>query len=615
MHLLIDGQALQTGSSRQRGIGRYSSNLLRAIAAVRSNWRIEVVQNSSLPPIAASDLNGLPVLSFQPPLGSIVEHRELHERYYADWLTARGPDGVLILSHCEGWEAVVPAFRGARPRVFGIAYDLIPLRYPEQYLTEYGAAAWYSHRFCHLLRSDALLAISEATAGDVRALGGDEAPWTVNIGGAVDPRFTPLSPEELTNRANPIRNRFRLQREFVLYVGAPDYRKNLHGALRAFGLLPADCRANLDLAIVCRTKPAEQAALEEMAKMVGVASSLRLIGSASDEDLRALYQMSRLFFFPSLYEGLGLPVLEALHCGAPVVTSNCSALPEYAGSVSWLGDPSSPEAMARVLRMALAEPRDARRAERQSFAQTFRWEHTAERACRVLEQSMTRRLGPVSRRRRLAWVSPLTTNVHGQIDYVRELLPHLDEHYEIELIAVQEKMDVPADLEHRYLILTAHEMSARHAVVPYDMFLYQLSPAPPEDLRRLLLQFPGLALLNDFSAADLTQLGESKLPPEVEFLVHNAGTWQQARRRLNSAVLYFPRYLDPRRLASAYAGWIDRAIRRYETSDGYWRSFAVQGLAKCGPKANTLIDTWAVLRARGQQRFSRNTECRMRNVA
>jgi hypothetical protein len=79
MHLLIDGQALQTSSSRQRGIGRYSSNLLRALAVARPSWRIEFVQNSALMPIAADDLNGLPVLPFQPPVRPNSEHHQFRK--------------------------------------------------------------------------------------------------------------------------------------------------------------------------------------------------------------------------------------------------------------------------------------------------------------------------------------------------------------------------------------------------------------------------------------------------------------------------------------------------------------------------------------------------------
>ena len=319
MHLLIDGQALQTSSSRLRGIGRYSSNLLQALAAARSHWRIEVVQNNALPPIAPEDLAGRPVLTFHPPAPGSLRHQELNERYYADWLTARGADGVLVLSHCEGWEALVPSFCGPRPRLYGIAYDLIPLLYPERYLKDFSVSRWYAHRFRHLLKCDVLFAISEATARDVRFLGAEQTPQVVNIGGAVDPLFEPLSAEALASCAAHVRQCFALKREFLLYVGAADYRKNLEGTIRAFGALPADCRAPFDLAVVCRLKHAEKAAFEAIAHEAGVAPSLKLICSATDEDLRALYQMCRLFFFPSQREGFGLAGMEAAARGIPVL--------------------------------------------------------------------------------------------------------------------------------------------------------------------------------------------------------------------------------------------------------------------------------------------------------
>jgi glycosyltransferase involved in cell wall biosynthesis len=633
MHLLIDGQALQTSSSRQRGIGRYSSNLLRALAVARPRWRIEVVQNTALAPIAVDDLNGLPVLLFHPPLPTHSEQRELNERYYADWLTARGADGVMILSHCEGWEAIVPSFCGLRPRVFGIAYDLIPLLYPEHYLTDFGTAHWYAHRFRHLLQSDALLAISEATARDVRTLGAGGAPLVVNIAGAVDPLFAPLSPSEFTSRSREIRERFGLQREFVLYVGALDYRKNLRGALRAFGALPVECRASLDLAVVCRMQPAEQASVMETARQAGVTASLRLICSAGDEELRALYQMCRLFFFPSLYEGLGLPVLEALHCGAPVVTANNSSLPEYAGPHSWLGDPSSPQSMADVLREALAEPRDARRHERELFARGFTWQRTAERACAVMERSKMRRSNSIRRRRRVAWAMPLTRSAAGAIAYAEELLPHLAERFDIEVIAASGYIEAPQTLLRHHLILTAREVTARHAAFPYDAFVYQLVPPPGHlDMLDLLWQFPGLVVVHNFTESDLRWLTESKLLPHhasedsrfgekpaageytpvLGVLVHATEAWQQVRRALNASTVHLPSQItEPamqstaiEQTAAAYAAWIDLAIDRLEQSDGLWRGFAMQCLAECGREAGAVIDSWASLRSAGQRDYA-----------
>lgn len=586
MHLLVDGQALQTSSSRNRGIGRYAANLLRTLAVVRPSWRIEVVQSRALAPIAADNLNGLPVLSFQPPLPLHFDHHEINERYYADWLTARGADGVLVLSHCENWEAVVPSFCGRRPRLFGIAYDLIPLLFPQHYLGDSDTPHWFALRFRQLLQSDALLAISESTADDIRTMGGSDAPQVENIGGAVDPLFAPLSPHDFAVRAGEVRKRFGLQRDFILYVGAADYRKNLLGAIHGFAALPAECRANLDLAAVCRMKADERKSVEAAARRAGVASSLRLIGSANDEDLRALYQMCRLFFLPSLYEGLGLPVLEALHCGAPVIVSDRSALPEYAGLHSWLCDPTSPQAMARVLQQALAEPRDLRRRERQSFAQIFNWQRTAERACAVMERIVKETLNPV-RKPRLAWVAPFTKSTRRLAECAAELLSHLAERFDIELVAAGSVLEAPEVLSRDHLILTAGEVAARHAALPYHMFVYQFGPPSGHpDMLDLLRRFPGLVVLYDFSAADLVQ-------------------WRDMTAHCGSPVLGMRVHSEgDEASAAAYAAWIEQAIFCHDQSDGPWRGFALRCLAGSAYEDGTIIDSWAALRARGQQRFA-----------
>lgn len=585
MHLLVDGQALQTSSSRNRGIGRYAANLLRTLSDVRPNWRIEVVQSSALMPIAADCLNGLPVLSFQPPLPLHFDHHEINERYYADWLTARGADSVLVLSHCENWEAVVPSFCGRRPRLFGIAYDLIPLLFPQHYLGDIDTPHWFALRFRQLLGCDALLAISQSTADDVRSMGGSDAPQVENIGGAVDPLFAPLSPSELATRAAEIRKRFDLRREFFLYVGAPDYRKNLLGAIHAFAALPAQCRATLDLAVVCRMKADERRSVEAAARRAGIASALRVIGSAGDEDLRALYQMCRLFFLPSLYEGLGLPVLEALHCGAPVVVSDRSALPEYAGPHSWLCDPTSPQAMAQVLQQALAVPRDLHCRERRLFAQTFTWQKTAERACVVMERIVRGKTRPV-RRRRLAWVAPFTKSTRHLAEHAVELLPVLAQRFDIELVAAGSSLEAPETLSRRHLILTAAEVSARHAAIPYDMFLYQLCPSTGHgEMLELLRRFPGLVVLHDYTAAELVE-------------------WHEMAARRSSPILDMRVHSDRgEQDAVTYVAWIDRAILHHEQNDGQWRGFAVRCLAESTYEDDASIDSWAGLRARGQQHF------------
>src|SRR5690606_23163768 len=125
----------------------------------------------------------------------------------------------------------------------------------------------------------------------------------------------------------------------------------------------AGYRRGLDFVVACKISEHDRRDLTRLAREWGVADALRLTGFVTDQELRCLYHLCRVFMFPSYYEGLGLPVVEALRCGAPVVTSNCSSLPEYAGPVSFLADPLEPDSVTAALEAALEEPRHAREAE------------------------------------------------------------------------------------------------------------------------------------------------------------------------------------------------------------------------------------------------------------
>jgi hypothetical protein len=316
-----------------------------------------------------------------------------------------------------------------------------------------------------------------------------------------------------------------------------------------------------------------------------------------------------------------------------VVTSNNSSLPEYAGPHSWLGDPVSPQAMANVLQEALAEPREARRRQREEFARGFTWQRTAERACTVIERSTLRRGNSVRRRRRLAWVMPLTRSAPGVIAHAQTLLPLLAERFDIEVIAASGSIEAPPALARHHLILTTREVASRHAALPFDAFLYQLVPPPGHlDLLHLLWQFPGLVIVKDFSETDLRWLVESKLfPVHVEedsrsgarlalgdfspvlgVLVHETEAWQKVRRGLNVPTVHLsPKHSDQEPgsstnapIAAAYAAWIDLTIHRNQQNDGQWRAFALHCLAECGHESGAVIDSWASLRARGQQNYA-----------
>jgi glycosyltransferase involved in cell wall biosynthesis len=523
MDLLIDGQALQTPDSRHRGIGRYCRNLLAALAAARPHWKTVVVQNEHLDPIAG-DLGGLPVLPFRPPLSPHPSHAEANSRYYADWLSAWNPRRVLLLNYFE-WQAIKPTFTGPRPPLAAVLYDLIPLLFHDLYLTDPTTCGLYARSLRHLLACDAVLTISEASAWDLRRVAPDARPQIVNIAGATDPAFTPLGPEEFAAVGGGLRERFGLRRDFFFFVGGFDPRKNMPGAMRAFAALPEAIRISHELVITCHLNPHERSYLEAVGRELGIAEALRLTGFVGDKELRALYQMCRVFLFPSLYEGLGLPVLEALHCGAPVVASDCSAIPEYAGPATWLADPRDPAAMARAMLEALSEPREARRAERLAFARGFTWRNTAARALKVIEALGAARApapaGP--RRKRLAWVSPLPPSGSGIADYAAELLHPLRASYDIDLVVDPDHPPADPGLSCRHLVVTGQEALRRHAARPYDLFVYHVGNSSYHlYMLELLRRCRGLVVLHDFALGGLVRsaldagLWPVDLPTELE---------------------------------------------------------------------------------------------------
>ncbi len=502
MHILIDVQALQSPNTRNRGIDRYTRNLVHALAQMQNGWRIELVQSGHLPAIDRALLSNLPLTTFHPPCSAEVTNAPINEQYYADWITSRGPDAVLLTSAFDE-HVVMPRFIGTRPPLFVVLYDLIPLLFHEQFLAQPKDAAAYGERLRRVLASDGVLAISQSTADDLRSVAGGECPALTVIGGAANDTFSPTGADRLAAYREEFSRRFGIDRDFILYVGGFDFRKNMHGALQAFAALPSDVRREIDFVMACHFAPPHRHQVCKWARELGIADSVKLPGYVSDEALRALYSLCRVFFFPSLYEGFGLPVIEALRCGAPVVASNCSSIPEVAGAASWLVDPNSCADCAAALVAALSEPREKHLNERLRHAETFTWKRTAELAADTISQTSSSTMALTAnvneRRLRLAWVSPVPPTISGIADYSAELLEPLSERYDIEVVVGPTELRTSPELCRKFMILGAHEVSARHSAQPFDLFVYQVGNSHHHIyMLDLIRRYRGLVVLHDF---------------------------------------------------------------------------------------------------------------------
>jgi glycosyltransferase involved in cell wall biosynthesis len=330
-----------------------------------------------------------------PPIAEPLERSGKAVRQSAD----RGPAGEIppiyhVMSPFEaelGLDEIWPVWsRGTRLVV--TLYDLVPLIMRERYNADWGymATAWIA-RLGLLGSAHQILTISQQTADDaMERLNIREERITV-IDSGVSDRFSSLvktreQAEVILRSSLP-----KVRPGFLLYVGGVDYRKNLEGAIRAYAELPSATRDAHQLVIACNLAQHLRFSLRAFAQGLGIESrNLLLTGFVSDRDLAALYRSCELFVFPSLYEGAGLPILEAMTCGAPVAASNTSAVPELLGDLEATFDPSVPADIARAVRAALETPgkQNALRERSRRRIQLYTWERVARRTLEGYERAL-----------------------------------------------------------------------------------------------------------------------------------------------------------------------------------------------------------------------------------
>lgn len=518
-----------------RGIGRYSLALALAIARNAGSHDLRIVLNSAFPdstvllrqafadrvPAEAitSFATPLPVLESDPDNRWRVRAAEhIRERY----LASLRPDVVHVASLFEGASdnSVSSLLHGeGRFDTAVTLYDLIPLLRKERYLTDPNISAWYYRKLQSLKNADLLLAISGSARDE--AIGALQLPpeTVVNISSAVDDIFR-VRPLSAVERAD-LMARHGLHRPFIMYTGGIDYRKNIEGLVEAYAALPGALRREYQLAIICSVQDADRVRLQRLAAKLQLADDdLVLTGYVADQDLVSLYNASALFVFPSLHEGFGLPALEAMACGAPVIGSNASSIPEVIGRADALFDPTSVSAMTGAMARVLQDPgyADALRSHGLKQAALFSWDNTAQRALAAFEErharsaaqhktTITAGLDLPRRRPRLAFISPLPPERSGIAYYSADLLPELARYYDIELVLDQSTLDEPWARNNfpqrsvAWFDTHAHE---------YDRVVYQFGNSSfHTHMFGLLERHPGVVVLHDFFLSGILNYAES----------------------------------------------------------------------------------------------------------
>jgi glycosyltransferase involved in cell wall biosynthesis len=414
--VVCDLRAIQSPDHRGRGIGRWSYEFATALERTRPDLVGAYLLDPTWPPPGAVDeLLATGKLAY---LGSAHADRAIERSR---------------LYHClspfelgRSIAAMRPSFVDQRGISYSaVVYDLIPLRHPDRYLEHPAQRRRYLARLEVLRNADALLAISAHAANDVGELLGVDASRCQVVGTGVSRHFVPPA-----SRAGVLETLLKsvegLTGPFVLFPGGTDGRKNIDGLIAAFSELPVPLRRRFQLVIVGDLPPPTVNHYRHLAGLAGIGDRLVLTGFVSDQLLTELYQATELFVFPSFAEGYGLPIAEALACGAVAAVSDQAPFDELVPTRKARFDPSNTLSMAAVVERCLTD-RALRSAVLKSASSTVSsWDEVALRAAPLFDDLCRRKPRPWTRTRRIAFVSPLPPISSGVADYSAKLLYALD---------------------------------------------------------------------------------------------------------------------------------------------------------------------------------------------
>jgi glycosyltransferase involved in cell wall biosynthesis len=350
------------------GIGTYVRNLVRSLAAIDSENRYVLLAK----PADQESLRDLPA-NFQVATESSPVY-SVREIVALSWHLYRRK---LDLYHSTHY--VLPAW--LQSKVVVTIHDIIHLLYPE--FLPSNLAFLYAQRMIRrsLTRGDRIIAVSQNTRSDLmHHFDVDGRKIQVVHNGVEDIFRKPLPAEDLDRWLRDL----GISQPYILFVGNPKPHKNLDNLVKAYAR--ARRLAQFDAPLICvGHRDGSEFKIRQRAEYLGVGDRVRLLGHVAQEALPAIYQGATLFLYPTLYEGFGLPVIEAMASGVAVITSNTSALKEIAEGYAHLVDPLDIDGMAKAIARCMGDPEHRASLAKLGLrrSEDFRWDRAAKKTLEI----------------------------------------------------------------------------------------------------------------------------------------------------------------------------------------------------------------------------------------
>jgi glycosyltransferase involved in cell wall biosynthesis len=368
----IDIRELERG--KMTGIGRFLSNFIAYARQARPQYQFILYGNQHT-------VTGIGD-------GNVIER--IRDEGWTQWW-----DQVLLpkMANADGVDVFFsPYIKGplrVRCPLVVTIHDLMDLVFPE-----YGSGALARFLFKQMAvrvgrRADLVLADSQHSAGDIARLLHLQRNKVEVLPIGLEERYQPVKDGEVLSQ---VQRKYDIEASYIFYLGNFKPHKNVQGLIETYASLAEPMRADFQLVLGGREDrwSHERNALAEA---LGIASRVRFIGSVEEGDMPALFSGAALFVFPSLYEGFGLPPLEAMACGAPVLCSDRTSLPEVVGSAGILFDPDDKEGWSQSLSALLGNSSERKTMVEKSLqrAQLFRADALCERQMQLLERVSSQR--------------------------------------------------------------------------------------------------------------------------------------------------------------------------------------------------------------------------------
>ena len=375
MRIGLDGFPL---ASAKTGVGHYTFELARALAALSPAHRLELISPMPFPESVADEVRSIPNLHLVNPRTNAITRR-----WWGIGLPRYVRRAALDVFHGTNYE--VPLWN--RSRTVVTIHDLSVVLYPDKH--ERRIARRARRRLPIMLRAAAMIITpTEAVKREICQRFRVDPNQVAVTPEAPRQSFQPLSPADCA----PTIQRLGLDGNFILSVGTIEPRKNLLTLVRAFDQILRRTTERPQL-VIAGGQGWLSDDLHRFVTHANFGDRLKMTGYLDDQDLRALYSSCKAFVYPSLYEGFGLPPLEAMACGAPVIASRIPSLSEVLENNAHFVDPLDVIAMASAIQEMLGNEAERNRLATlgKQHAAKFSWDRTARLTMEVYERVLRRR--------------------------------------------------------------------------------------------------------------------------------------------------------------------------------------------------------------------------------